>query len=405
MPEQITTSKESTPVDYTITPMQSSDDLPVLGTVPVGARAYFTGSNGFNTDKTRFAAHKNRKTGFSNIDAFQRSLYPGLYVLGAISSLGKTTFVHQMVEQMAIAGEHVLYFSLEQSEFELFSKSIARRLRQMRQYSTNGQAPLYSSIDIRNGEADNDPVLQQAISDYVNDIDNRLMVISTMFSIDVEGIMKTVDAYIKATGIKPIVVIDYLQIVTPSVIGNRMLDTRQAVDHIVHSLKCFQADNELSVILISSLNRQNYMTPIDFESFKESGGIEYTADVIWGLQLAIMESNEFLNLKDKIILKRDVIKEEKKRHWRRIEFVCVKNRYGISNYTANFEYLAQCDYFLEHIGLFDFKDNQTIKMLYTTTKSDDKASTSSTSTTTAEDKSDKDTTEKKTRARKANRTK
>ena len=137
----------------------------------------------------------------------------------------------------------------------------------------------------------------------------------------------------------------------------------------------------------------------------ESGGIEYTADVIWGLQLAIMESNEFLNLKDKIILKRDVIKEEKKRHWRRIEFVCVKNRYGISNYTANFEYLAQCDYFLEHIGLFDFKDNQTIKMLYTTTKSDDKASTSSTSTTTAEDKSDKDTTEKKTRARKANRTK
>lgn len=402
MPEQLTTSKESTPVDYTITPMQSSDDLPVLGTVPVGARAYFTGSNGFTSDKAHFAAYKNRKTGFSNIDAFQRSLYPGLYVLGAISSLGKTTFVHQMVEQMAINGEHVLYFSLEQSPFELFSKSIARRMRMMRQYIPNSNSPVYSSIDIRNGEADNDPMLQQAIDDYTNDVDNRLMVISTMFSIDVEGIMKTVDDYMKKTGIKPIVVVDYLQIVTPSVIGNRMLDTRQAVDHIVHSLKCFQADNELAIILISSLNRQNYMAPIDFESFKESGGIEYTADVIWGLQLAIMESNEFLNLKEKdLIKKRDAIKEEKRRGNRRIEFVCVKNRYGISNYTANFEYFAKCDYFIEHIGLFDFKDNQTIKMLYTTTKSDDKSAT----TTTSEDKSDtKDTTEKKTRARKANRT-
>lgn len=46
-----------------------------------------------------------------------------------------------------------------------------------------------------------------------------------------------------------------------------------------------QTDHQLAMIVISSLNRQNYVNAIDFESFKESEGIEYTADVLWGLQL------------------------------------------------------------------------------------------------------------------------
>ena len=59
-------------------------------------------------DLTRFRRFANRKTGFSNIDS-QGSFYPGLYVLGAISSLGKATFIHQMADQLARAGEHVLF--------------------------------------------------------------------------------------------------------------------------------------------------------------------------------------------------------------------------------------------------------------------------------------------------------
>jgi len=38
------------------------------------------------------------------------NLYPGFYVLGEISSLGKTTFVFQL----SVAGEHIFYFSLGQ---------------------------------------------------------------------------------------------------------------------------------------------------------------------------------------------------------------------------------------------------------------------------------------------------
>ena len=37
------------------------------------------------------------------------------------------------------------------------------------------------------------------------------------------------------------------------------------------------------------------MTPVDFESFKESGGIEYTADVVWGLQHPLWHSVPLLS--------------------------------------------------------------------------------------------------------------
>lgn len=55
------------------------------------------------------------------------SLYPGLYVLGAVSSLGKTMFVGQLADQLSEAGDRVLHFALEQSEFELVSKGISRQ--------------------------------------------------------------------------------------------------------------------------------------------------------------------------------------------------------------------------------------------------------------------------------------
>lgn len=91
-----------------------------------------------------FQNYISRNTGYENIDA-KMSLYPGLYVLGAISSLGKTTFVHQMADQLVQVGEHVLYFSLEQTSLELVTKGISR---------LTAQADIntaVSSIDIRRG--------------------------------------------------------------------------------------------------------------------------------------------------------------------------------------------------------------------------------------------------------------
>ena len=62
------------------------------------------------------------KSGYTNID----DLYTGLYVIGGSSAIGKTTFVHQMADQIAETGYPVLYITLEQSALELASKSLSR---------------------------------------------------------------------------------------------------------------------------------------------------------------------------------------------------------------------------------------------------------------------------------------
>lgn len=301
-------------------------------------RSYIEGMiDGWTIDKDleKFQKYSNRKTGFQNIDA-RSSLYPGLYVLGAISSLGKTTFVHQMADQLARNGEHVLFFSLEQTCLELVTKGISRITAQ------HDMKSAVSSINIRRGV--NTELVQQARQEYAQ-IAKHEIIIQCDFKTSIEGILEASTRYFLETGIPPIVIVDYVQVIAPT---DKRMTAKDVVDSNVRALKKFQRDNDLVVILVSSLNRQNYLTPIDFESFKESGGIEYTADVIWGLQLSVM--NDDLFDKDKNLKsKREKVKEAKLAKPRDIEFVCLKNRYGESNYKCKFKYYAEYDYFIPNL--------------------------------------------------------
>ena len=53
--------------------------------------------------------------------ALDGGLYEGLYIVGAISSLGKTTLVTQIGDQIASGGQDVLVFSLEMARAELMA--------------------------------------------------------------------------------------------------------------------------------------------------------------------------------------------------------------------------------------------------------------------------------------------
>ena len=66
-------------------------------------------------------------TGFKKLDGvLEGGLYEGLYFIGGISSLGKTTLAQQITDQIAEAGGDVLIFSLEMSRTELISKTVSR---------------------------------------------------------------------------------------------------------------------------------------------------------------------------------------------------------------------------------------------------------------------------------------
>ena len=290
-------------------------------------------------DIAAFKEAKDRKTGFPLLDARARGLYAGLYVVAAISSLGKTTLCHQIADQLAEAGEDVLFFSLEQSRFELVSKSLARRTAQ------KDITTAVNSLSIRRGYLP-EQVLTAA-DEYKKAIADRLSIIEGNFSCNISVIGEYIRRYIQKTGKKPVVFVDYLQILQPEQDERgRTQTTKETVDSTVTELKRLSREQGLTIFVISSVNRANYLTPIDFESLKESGGIEYTADVIWGLQLQCMNDAVF-DTKEKVKEKRRIIKEAKAATPRKIELVCLKNRYGVSNYSCYFDYTPEFDLFTE----------------------------------------------------------
>src|SRR5690606_222457 len=66
-------------------------------------------------------------TGFDNLDqSLGGGLYAGLYTLGAISSLGKTTLALQIADNIAANGYEVIFFSLEMALAEVLAKSFSR---------------------------------------------------------------------------------------------------------------------------------------------------------------------------------------------------------------------------------------------------------------------------------------
>lgn len=283
-----------------------------------------------------FKEATNRKTGFANLDKEANGLYSGLYVIAALSSLGKTTFAHQIADQIAAAGTDVLFFSLEQSRLELVSKSIARLTAQ------KDITKAVDSLSIRRGYLPENVI--QAAKDYKEAVADRLSIIEGNFNCNISFIGDYIRRYMKKTGTKPVIFIDYLQILQGEPEAKRQT-TKEMIDTAVTELKRISRALGLTVFVISSVNRANYLTPIDFESLKESGCIEYTADVIWGLQLQCLNDPTF-DKANNIKERRQMIKEQKKADPRKIELVCLKNRYGISNFSCFFDYYPKYDLFM-----------------------------------------------------------
>lgn len=300
---------------------------------PNSATSYIT--NKLISDLEAYKEFKDKKSGFKNLDKIT-NMYPGLYVMGGISTLGKTTFIHQLTDQMAEMNEHILFFSLEMSTLELVTKSLAR-------YTNKHTESPVSATNIRldNMGISQRRALNEAVKRYSSDTGKRYNIIEGTTDTNVLTIRRDIENYIKLNNVKPVVVIDYLQIINGT---DKFQGDKQRIDFIVSELKRISRDNNIILIVISSFNRTNYMLPIGFESFKESGGIEYTADVVWGIQLSAIHDDIF-NSDAKIKEKRRIIDRAKKENPRRIELVALKNRNGISNYSCFFEYEPHKDLF------------------------------------------------------------
>ena len=274
-------------------------------------------------------------TGFSSLDdLLDGGLYAGLYVVGAISSLGKTTFCLQIADQIAQSGQDVLIFSLEMARDELIAKSVSRLtlLEDMRQNGSTAHAKTTRGIMTGTRYADYSQTEKSLIQDSVTAYGNyakNIYITEGMGNVGVEDIRDKVQKHIKITGKAPVVLIDYLQIIAPA--DMRATD-KQNTDKAVLELKRLSRDYGIPVIGISSFNRDNYTAPVNLASFKESGAIEYSSDVLIGLQYSGMDyqEGEADKAREKRLreLMKSVIADGKNGKPQKIQVKILKNRNG-----------------------------------------------------------------------------
>lgn len=226
-------------------------------------------------------------TGFNSLDSLlDGGLFSGLYIIGAISSLGKTTLCLQMLDNIAKSGTDVLIFSLEMAKSELLAKSISRLTftRGKRDIVVSGR----TTRDVLTNKQSHDQVdksINDAIDTYKNEYSKHVYILEGVGNYDVKEIRKGIETHINMTGNKPVVLIDYLQVIQPY--DNKSLSDKQNTDKTVLELKRISREFDITVLVISSFNRENYYQSVSLTSFKESGSIEYSSDVLIGLQYAI----------------------------------------------------------------------------------------------------------------------
>ena len=281
--------------------------------------------NHFDSEIENIKNYALRKTGFDNLDQLQ-FFSPGLYVIGATPAAGKTTFCWQLLEQLAKNGESCIYCSYEMSKLELFAKSLARELF-LRVPSTD-----LTAANIRRG------AYSLQLANTIKDFGASSLDLSIFELQDesIDDLLALLRPFCLNKAKAPIVCLDYLQIVPTSRDSAKL-----GIDDSVRKLKKFQRDTNTTFIVISSFNRTNYVHSVSFESFKESGNIEYTADVVWALQLNLMNSVHGFNDLSEL---RKRIDKAKKQQPRQINLKCLKNRQG-TNYDCFFNYFSAHDYF------------------------------------------------------------
>lgn len=231
-------------------------------------------------------------TGFKSLDSvLYGGFFTGLYILGAVSSLGKTSLALQIASNIAERGQDVLFFSLEMSKRELLAKIISRFTFDINRDSAR------NTIEILNNFLDKEDqakaIRQRENRDRAFDrlkgFANRIFIFEGIGNITAEQIRNKIEEHIKITGNTPFVLIDYVQIIAP--IDFKMTD-KQATDRNITELKRISRDFNCVILGISSFNRESYKEEVSLTSFKESGAIEYGSDVLLGLQYKALEKEE-----------------------------------------------------------------------------------------------------------------
>jgi len=288
-------------------------------------------------------------TGFGSLDKILNGgLVPGLYIMGAVSSLGKTALMVNFADNIAAAGTDVLYFSLEMSKYELMARSVSRLSFTIAgERKTNVDSAL-STFGVLFGakqqQGDSFSLLQDAMDRYRRTVGPHIWYFEGVGSITVDDIKEAVSNHIAKTGRRPVVFIDYLQIIAAP--DPRATD-KHNTDVIVTTLKQLSRDEDVPVFCISSLNRMNYNEPVNMAAFKESGAIEYGSDVLIGLQIYGIGYKPGEKEQQRKIRIQDLVTKAEKEDRVSIQVRVLKNRNGKRGDSGELKFTKRFNTFFE----------------------------------------------------------
>ncbi|MCR5736295.1 MAG: replicative DNA helicase [Eubacterium sp.] len=205
-------------------------------------------------------------TGFTRLDHQLSGLQPSdMILIAARPSVGKTAFVLNITENVAIKHNHaVAIFSLEMSSEQLINRVLA-------------QNSMVSSQKIRVGDlTDNE---WANIVESANIIGNSNIIIDDTPGISI-GEMRSKCRKFKLEKDIKLVIVDYLQLMTTN---GRSSSREQEIAEISRTLKGIARELNVPVIALSQLNRASETRedkkPI-MADLRESGSIEQDADVV-----------------------------------------------------------------------------------------------------------------------------
>ena len=276
-------------------------------------------------------------TGFGALDnALGGGLMPrNVYVMGGGTSMGKTSCVLQVMDQIAESGAaHVLFVSIEQRAPELVAKSLSRLLGVLPDesgrtyYATPSDLTIYARRMEWCADMAHVVALDRARAYYREAIAPRMHFMEAQSQPTVSDVRAVAEALADRNGTPPIVAVDYLQLLNPPK-GQERADEKNVLKANMVALRQLAGDLNTPVYVLAALSRVGAGQPMECESFRDSSNIEYSSDVLLGLQLRNFKKRwEAVEEKERKYLAGVWMDEEKQKRIRELELVIIKHRGG-----------------------------------------------------------------------------
>lgn len=276
-------------------------------------------------DAVQSTRYETIPTGITDIDAAIGGglLRQQLVLLGAAPGVGKTALAQWIFEGMAQRGIKCLYLNLEMSREQMIARSLARiSARNGKKIKTTDILQGYKwNLEQREAVISAADEYKQKIAPYmVYNPDNTTANIDSI----IERMEIMACNYEKMNEQAPIVVIDYLQLVS----GKEREDTTETIKRSVAALKSYAIRHNTVVFVIIAHNRNsNSNGTVTMEAGRDTSALEYSADLQLGLAYTAC-------IDDRKKKPEELEQDEK----REVTLVITKSRFGMSGIKVNLHF-------------------------------------------------------------------